>query len=320
MAVKVKNELKIGILVVVAIVMFVLGLNFLKGKSIFSSENEYYTYYDNVQGLQESASVQLSGLTVGRVSGIELQKDKRIKVIFTLDKKVSIPTGSFAKLAAADLISGTKIINLELSDSSSSYLKDGSFVQGKDFTGLLDNLSENVSPLVSSLQHTIVTVDTLVHSVNSLFNEETRRHLNQSMVSLDLALRQLAGLATSLNDQSKNLSGVIENANSITANLANSNGKISNTLTNLETFSNTLSRAEMDKTLNSLQAAAAGLQGIVAKINDSQGSLGMMLSDKQLYNNLTETLSTLDVLLADLKAHPAKYINVSVFGRKVKQD
>jgi phospholipid/cholesterol/gamma-HCH transport system substrate-binding protein len=319
MAVKVKNELKIGILVVVAIVMFVLGLNFLKGKSIFSSENEYYTYYDNVQGLQESASVQLSGLAIGRVSGIELQKDKRIKVIFTLDKQVRIPTGSFAKLASADLISGTKIITLELADSTTGILKDGSFVQGKDFTGLLDNLSENVSPLVSSLQHTIVTVDTLVNSVNSLFNEETRRHLNQSMVSLDVALKQLAGLAASLNSQSKNLSGVIENANSITSNLANSNEKISNTLTNLETFSNTLSKAEMDKTLNSLQAAAAGLQGIVVKVNDNQGSIGMMLSDKQLYNNLTETLATLDILLADLKSHPAKYINVSVFGRKVKQ-
>lgn len=320
MAVKVKNELKIGILVVAAIVMFVLGLNFLKGKSIFSSENEYYTYYDNVQGLQESASVQLSGLSIGRVSGIELQKDKRIKVIFTLDKKVKIPTGSIAKLASADLISGTKIIDLELSDSVTSTLKDGSFIQGKDFTGLLDNLSENVSPLVSSLQHTIITVDTLVSSVNSLFNEETRRHLNQSMTSLDVALKQLSELAASLNNQSSNLSGVIANANSITSNLANSNGKISNTLNNLETFSNTLSGSEMDKTLSSLQQAASGLQGIVSKINDNQGSLGMILSDKQLYNNLTTTLSTLNILLADLKAHPAKYINVSVFGRKVKSE
>jgi len=315
MAVKVKKEWKIGIVVVAAILMFVLGLGFLKGKNIFSSENEYYTYYDNVQGLQESASVQLNGLSVGRVSEIALQPNRKIKVTFTMSKDLKVPLGSVAKLASADLISGTKVISLTFSDSA-GYLKDGAYITGQDYSGLLDNLSENVSPLVSSAQHTIVTIDTLVKSVNSLFNDETRLHLSQSMASLDLALKQLSALSQSLNNQSQNLSGVIQNANSITANLAANNEKINTTFSNLESFSNSLSQAHVDQTLNDLQAAAASLQGIVGKINDNKGSLGMMLNDKQLYNNLTATLSSLDVLLSDLKSHPAKYINVSVFGRK----
>src|SRR5690606_21803086 len=125
-----------------------------------------------------------------------------------------------------------------------------------------------------------------------------------------------AQLSTSLNKQSESLEGVIQNANSITSNLAANNEKINTTFSNLEAFSNTLSKAEMDKTLADLRAAANSLQSIVGKINDNTGSLGMMLNDKKLYHNLTGTLSSLDVLLTDLKKHPAKYINISVFGRK----
>jgi len=315
MAVKVKNELKIGIMVVVAIVLLVLGLNYLKGKNIFSSENEYYTYYDNVQGLQESAIVQLNGLGIGKVSEVTLQPDKRIKVMFTVDKDVKIPAGSIAKLAANDLISGTKVISLRLSDSS-RYLKDDDFIQGEGSEGLLDNLSETVSPLVGSVQNTIITLDTLLSSVNSIVNGQTRQHLNQSFASLDTALRQFATLAKVLNQQSQNLAGVIENANNITGNLASNNEKINTTFTNLEAFSNSLSAADIQKTLQDLQAAADQLKSFMTKVNDNNGTLGMLVTDKQLYHNLTSTLSSLDILLDDVKKHPAKYINISVFGRK----
>lgn len=317
MAVKMKNEVKIGILVAVTITLFILGFNFLRGRGLFSSDKEYYSYYENVQGLQESAVVQLKGFSVGKVSNIVLQKDNRIKVTFMVKKDVVIPVGSIAQLASNDLISGTKIISLNFSNNAQQ-IPYGGFIQGKASGGILDNLSDQVSPLVGVLQHTVISLDTLLNSVNNVINEDARKHLNSSFASLELVLQELSGLARHLNAQSGNLAGVIQNANSITGNLASNNQKITNTLGNLENFSTSLNNAPVKQTLDALQQAADNLQGIIAKINNNNGSLGMLLSDKKLYNNLAGTLGTLDTLLGDLKAHPSRYINVSVFGRKAK--
>lgn len=318
MAAKVKNEVKIGILVAATITLFILGFNFLRGKGLFSSDRKYYTYYDNIQGLQESAVVQLKGYGVGKVSQIQLQDDRRIKVTFTLKKDIKMPKGTVAQLAAADLISGTKIINL-LMTNESAYIPENSLVEGKEAGGILDNLGDQVSPLVGVLQHTVVSLDTLLNTVNNIINDDTRKHLNSSFASLEVALEQLSGLASQLNAQSGNLAGVIKNANSITGNLASSNERISNTLTNLESFSTSLNKAPIQETVEELQRTASSLQGIVSRINDNNGSLGMLLSDKKLYNNLTNSLGALDTLLLDLKAHPSRYINVSVFGSKAKE-
>jgi len=318
MAGKVKSEVKIGILVAVTIAMFILGFNFLRGRGVFSSDKEYYAYYGNVQGLQESAAVQLNGFAIGKVSEIELQPDRRIRVTFLLDKKIKVPRGSVAQITANDLISGTKIITLNMTNDPVA-IPEGGQIQGKQSSGILDNLGEQVSPLVSVLQHTVVSLDTLLNTVNNIIDDDTRRHLNSSFASLEVTLQQLSGLATQLNAQSGNLAGVIRNAHSITGNLADNNMQITSTLNNLERFSTSLNNAPVQQTVDELQRTAASLQAIVAKINDNNGSLGMVLNDKQLYHNLTGTLGALDTLLTDLKAHPAKYINVSVFGRRVKE-
>lgn len=317
MAVKSGKEWKIGLIVVVAILIFVFGLNFLIGKNIFSSENQYYAYYNNVQGLQESAVVQVSGMTVGRVSGIALQPDKRVKVSFTTLKSLKIPQGSVAKLDAADMISGTKIITLRLSNNSIDYA-DNATIPSEDFKGLMDNISQNVSPLLTSVQHTVVTIDTLISSVNSLFNSETQKHLSNSLASTDKALAQLAAFSKTLNEQSKTMAEMMQNLNSISANLAKNNNNISQTLGNINRLSGQLSSSKLDETLKNLQQTTDNLKSITEKINNDKGSLGLMLNDKKLYNNMTASLNSLNALLSDLKQHPAKYINVSVFGRKVK--
>ncbi len=317
MAVKAKSELKIGILVAVAITLFILGFNFLRGKGFFSSDKEYYSYYDNIQGLQEAAAIQLNGYKVGKVSDIVLLDNQKIKVIFQVKKDIKIPVGSIAQLAANDLISGTKIISLSFSDRK-EYIKEDGYIEGKSATGILDNLGEQASPIFGVLQHTLVSLDTVINTINDLINEDTRKHLNASFASLEIVLQQLSQLSASLNAQSGNLAGVISNANSITGNLAAGNARITNTLTNLERFSDDLNKAPIQQTLNELHTAAAGLQNIVNSIDKNNGSLGMMLNDKTLYNNLTTTLSTLNTLLSDVKEHPTKYINVSVFGRKAQ--
>lgn len=318
MAVKPRNEIKIGVMVAIAIALFILGINFLRGKGLFSSDKGYSTVYSDIQGLQESAEVRLNGLKIGKVDKIELQADRKIKVHFLLDKGINVPKGSIVTLASNDLISGTKILNLEMSNDP-VMLPENSIIQGKEAEGIFGNLGSQVSPVLETVQHTVISLDTLLNTVNNIINDDTRKHLNASFASLEVGLNQLSGLASELNAQSGQLAGVIKNANSITGNFANNNEHINQTLSNLESFSTSLNKAPIQQTVEDLQKTAASLQNMVAKLNDSNGSLGLLMSDKKLYYNLTNALGTLDTLLGDVKAHPAKYINVSVFGSKARQ-
>lgn len=315
---KPRNEIKIGIMVVITITLFILGINFLRGKGLFSSDQGYSTIYSDIQGLQESAEVRLNGLKIGQVDKIELQPDRRIKVHFLLNKEIKVPKGSVVQLTAADLISGTKILNLEMSNDP-QILPENSVIQSKEAEGILGNLGSQVSPMLETVKHTVVSLDTLLNTVNEIINEDARRHLNASFASLEVGLNQLSGLASELNKQSGELAGVIKNANSITSNFASNNEHINTTMANLENFSNNLNKAPVQETMEDLRKAAADLQDLVAKANNSNGSLGLLLNDKRLYNNLSTTLGTLDTLLGDVKAHPAKYINVSVFGSKARE-
>jgi phospholipid/cholesterol/gamma-HCH transport system substrate-binding protein len=315
---KPRNEIKIGLMVAVTITLFILGINFLRGKGLFSSDKGYSTVYNNIQGLQESAEVRLNGLKIGQVDKIELQSNRTIKVHFLLKKEIKVPRGSVVQLTSADLISGTKILNLEMSNDP-QILPENSVIQSKEAEGLLGNLGSQVSPMLETVTHTVVSLDTLLNTVNNIINDDTRKHLNASFASLEVSLNQLSGLATELNKQSGELAGVIRNANSITGNLAANNAQINNTLNNLQDFSTSLKNAPVQETVDDLRKAAADLQSLVAKANNSNGSLGLLMNDKRLYNNLSTTLATLDTLLGDVKAHPGKYINVSVFGSKARQ-
>jgi phospholipid/cholesterol/gamma-HCH transport system substrate-binding protein len=318
MAVKPRSEIKIGLMVVITITLFILGINFLRGKGLFSSDKGYSTVYSDIQGLQESAEVRLNGLKIGQVDKIELQPDRKIKVHFLLNKEIKVPKGSVVQLTAADLISGTKILNLEMSNDP-QILPENSVIESQEAEGILGNLGSQVSPMLETVKHTVVSLDTLLNTINDIINDDTRKHLNASFASLEVGLNQLSGLASELNKQSGELAGVIKNANSITGNLAANNAQINNTLNNLQDFSTSLKNAPVQETVEDLRRAAADLQSLVSKANDSNGSLGLLLNDKRLYNNLSTTLGTLDTLLGDVKEHPGKYINVSVFGSKARE-
>ncbi len=320
---KINNETKIGMLVTAAIIMFILGFNFLRGKGFFSTDKEYHSYYENIQGLQVSAEVMMQGFAIGKVSEITLQEDRKIKVTFLLKNDIKVAEGATVQLETKDFVSGTKFINLSLPqsiDANTKYLPEYSFVPSTMSSGLLDNISDQVSPLMSVVRNAVSSLDSILHSINTIINDDARVHLNNSFASLDKGMKDLSELSAALNKQSNSLAAVMNNANSITGNLANSNAHITNTLGNLSDFSNQLKNAPLEQTLKELNGAVTNINGIVSKINTNDGSLGKIMSDPELYNNLTGTLGALDTLLTDLKARPSRYINVSVFGRKQTKD
>ena len=313
---KLSKEVRIGILVTVSLLVFFAGFYFLKGANVFSGENEYYTFYDNVEGLQPSAAVQIKGMSVGRVSKIELNGSEKVKVTISVNKKVKLPQGTSARLAAADLL-GIKVISLELGGGS-GVVEDEATLPASIEGGILDNLSVEISPLIKDLRHAVNTLDTILISVSGVLNEQTQAKLASSIESLDITMKNFSEISTTINGESDQLASVIRNANSITANLASNNQAITDIINNAKATTDQLSNAPIEQTFKDLQSASNQLQGVIQKINSNQGSLGMLVNDKQLYENLTQSLKTLDLLIADVNAHPYRYINVTIFGRKNK--
>lgn len=319
MALKMKTEFRIGLLVTVAIAFLILGYNFLRGRGFFSNEDQYYVYYDNVSGLQKSAMVTFEGVQVGKVIGIALQDDRRIKVTIGMtDKTFPIPAGSKAQLNSDNLLAGTKNITLILGESNKN-LRPGDTLEAIGSAGMFDNISAEMGPLVKSLHHTIGTVDTLIKSVNMIINTQARAHLESSFNSLDEALVELAALSKSLNQQTGNLNAVMNNLNSVSGNLAANNEQVSAILNNAETATAKISNAKIQESFDNIEAATKSLQQTLHRIETSDGSMGLLIRDRQLYDNLNRSLSALDTLLTDVKKRPSRYINVSVFGRKAAE-
>ena len=308
------KEARIGLLVAGAILIFFAGFYFLKGANIFSGENQYYVYYNDVQGLQASSPVQIKGLSVGRVASITLNGQSRVKVTIAISKKTEIPQGTVAKLTATDLL-GSKAISLELTNSQ-AIVKDEdtlcSAVQGV----IIDAISVEITPLIKDMRHAVGSLDTVLSTVNGVLDVQARENLKQTLANLDATMANFSQLSHRLNAESGELAHVIRNANSITTNLASNNERITRIINNAALTTDQLSKAPIEQTMKDLQNTIQQLQGVVNKVNSKDGSLGMLVNDDGLYNSLNSSLGTLNSLMADIQAHPTRYINVTIFGRK----
>jgi phospholipid/cholesterol/gamma-HCH transport system substrate-binding protein len=313
------KEMRIGLLVASAILIFFAGFYFLKGSSILSSEYEYHAFYEDVQGLQPSAAVQIKGLQVGKVSRILLNRtdlDKPIDVVIAINKKTRLPRGTVAKLTSIDLL-GTKGITLELGNSD-ELVDDDEKLPSSVEGGIVDKISVEVTPLLQDVRKVVNSIDSVLLSVNDIFNARARADLQMSIASLHSTMDNFSVISNRLNSKSEALAHVIDNADKITSNLARNNDNIDQTLSNLRRTTDQLAAAPLKEAIRNVDEVAANLKGIAQKVNNNEGSLGLLVNDKELYRNLCRTVDDLGKLSADLKAHPSRYINITIFGRKAK--
>ena len=175
-----------------------------------------------------------------------------------------------------------------------------------------------VTPLLQDVRKVVNSLDSVLNSVNQIFSAQARNDLQQSIASLHVTMDNFNGLSGKLNGQSTALTHVIQNADKITTSLANNNENIDQTLKNLRTTTDKLARSPIDNMVKQVEGAASNLNDVIRKINNNEGTLGLMVNDKNLYNNLTNTLAELTKLSTDLKSHPNRYINLTIFGRKAK--
>ncbi|MGQ7855850.1 MlaD family protein [Pedobacter sp. WC2501] len=315
---KIKNETKVGILAAFAIALLIIGYNFLKGNSIFSSETTLYAKYTRVDGLTVSKPILINGYQIGRVAKLELQGDGSIIATLSVNSKYEIPENSIARLEGTDLL-GSKAIVMSLGNSK-KMAEDGFTLNANVEKGLM----EQVQPVQKKAELIIGKMDSILSSVNSILNPSFQKNVDKSfnsiagtLASLETTSKKVDGLVGS---ESARIEAIFKNVEGITANLNNNNQKISDILTNINTVTDKFAAANFKQTLDNANNAIADLQSVISGIKDGKGSLGLLLNDDKMYQNLNNASKNLDELMIDLKANPKRYVHFSVFGGGNKKD
>ena len=313
MIIKFTNEIKVGLLVLGAFIVLILGYNFLKGSDLFSNINHIYTVYDNVDGLTDSKPVFVNGFQVGKVGELSLQPNGSILVRLDISKTYPIPKNTVARLENADLL-GSKAINL-LIGTSVEKAKNTDTLEGKVKKGFLDDLN----PIQSKAENLVVRLDTLISSLNSVINPKFQKNIDKSMTSISGILQNLELASKEVNKSIPVLNNTLKNVEDISRNFKENDKNISSTFSNVKQFSDKLAQSNLDQTVTQLNSNLKNLQSILSKVNNGEGSMGALINDKQLYDNLAASTANLNKLMIDLKANPKRYVSFSVFGGKDKK-
>lgn len=293
------KEVAIGISVIVAIAILVVGIEYLKGINIFSPANFYYAYFENVNGLEKSAPVTIDGFKVGQVREVSFDyaNPGKIKVLVAVNKNLKLPEDSHAELAST-LMSGA-YINIQMGHSQ-KILPVGSDIKSVETTGLFDSLSESVMPAVNSI---LPRIDSLMYNLNRIAGDPA---LTQSISRIDGITANLLRSMQSLNAYMRgDISTIMRNANGITANL----DSVSN---NLIALSNQLKSLPLDSTMNNVNQLTDNLVKFSAQLNDKNSTLGMLTNDPELYNRLNQVSADIDSLIVDIKKNPKRYISIKL--------
>jgi phospholipid/cholesterol/gamma-HCH transport system substrate-binding protein len=312
---KISNETKIGVLTVIGIAILLLGFSYLKGNDVFSGSNKFYAIYRNVEGLTLSKPILVNGFQIGHVSNMTLQTESGFTVVeFKVDPKYPIPANTLARLESTDLL-GSKAIIFELGNSRE--LAENKDTLRADIQG---SLAQSLQPVQRKAELLMEKVDSSLAAINKILNPEFQKNVDRSFLSIANSLQTLEGTTKKIDRlvgaQSGHINGIMTNAEAITVSLRGSTGRLSNTTANFEKLSADLASSNIKQTLANADRAMADLQTTVAKINNGKGSLGLLLNDDKMYNNLNEASGNLNNLFIDLKAHPKRYVSFSVFGRK----
>jgi len=293
------NEVKIALVAIIGIIVLFVGLQFLKGLSLFSSNNDYYVKFDDVSGLSASSPVYANGIKVGVVERIDYDyaNPSNIVAVIGLDKKLSLPKGTQAEITS-DLLGNVKL-ELKFGENMNDKLAAGDTIMG----GMQQGLMSKAAEMVPQVQQMLPKLDSILVNVNTLLTDPA-----------------LAGSLQNVEQLTAHLTTVSQNVQQLTASLNQRMpammDKADNTLQHVEGLTGQLSELDIAQTMERVNNILQNVQQLSETLNSSEGTVGLLMRDKELYNHLNATMRDLDALLIDFKEHPKRYINVSVFGKK----
>jgi phospholipid/cholesterol/gamma-HCH transport system substrate-binding protein len=296
------REVKVGIMAVIAVFVLYFGLNYLKGIDIFSSVSYYYGRYENIGGLVPSSPVFVKGFKVGQVEQIkyDFSKKESFVVKISVSKDIKLPKDTRIELYDEGIMGGKAIqLIYEPINLSQSMHAPGDTIQTKMGIGLMAQISGDLVPKIESIS---TQADSLIRSVRVLVEN---KNLNKSMASIERTTADLAVSSSQLKKlMSKDVPSILNNVNVMT--------------TDFRQISGNLKKIDYQSTFASIDHTIANLNLISEKMNSSEGTIGMLLNNKDLYINLSNTASSADKLLIDLQKNPKRYVHFSLFGSKTK--
>ena len=295
------KEVKIALVAIAGVVVLFFGMNFLKGLNIFSSEDNYYVQFSDITGLSSSSPVYADGFKVGVVKDIiyDYSHTEGSKVLIGVDKQLRIPQGSSAEIVS-DMLGNVKV-NLLLANNPREKVAPGGLIKGMINDGAMGKLQD----MVPAVEKMLPKLDSIMTSLNAILADPAiRQSLHNVQAITDNLTTSTAQLNTLMAGLNKNMPGMMAKAN--------------NVLDNTETLTANLAAVDVASTMRQVDQTIANVQQLTAKLNSKEGSLGLLMNDTQLYDNLNSTMRNADSLVIDLRQHPKRYVHFSVFGRKDK--
>lgn len=320
------KEFKIGIVVAAAIGMVYWGSSFLSGSNPFKQKTEFFAVYENLGGLLVSNQVRYQGFKVGRVTNVSFNAElNKWVVIFSIDEEsLVIKDKAKAVIASADLL-GTMIINLENVVKGETILVSGDTLIAKAQKGIQAQvIDEQIKPLVRRVEALIGSVDTMIVAVNKILDKSTLESVQMSFRQVPIITNKIKHLVdqtdsviTGINNA--RLGETIRHINSIAKNLSKNNKALTGIFRNIESITDSIAKSNVKQTFNNLSSVLLKVDSIADDIQKGKGSLGLLLKDEKLYNDLAYSAADLDLLLFDLREHPKRYFHFSMFGKKGKK-
>lgn len=317
---KVNKKIKVGVLFVLSGVVLYWGVNFLTGSDVFASHKVFYGVYHHTQGLDPGRPVTINGNTVGLVHSIDFMPDYSgdLLVTFHLTTEYPIPTDARATIVSDVL--GNKKVELDLSKTSGSapIAQPGDTLVTAIQPGLTEAVNEQLAPLKAKTERLLGSLDTALAVFSGFLTPETQRDFSNSFANLNESFKNLESITREANQymtqNRPRLTSVTENLDKLMGTLASNSDRLDSIFANVEALTDTLAKARIAETMNELAVAAHQANGILEKVNNGEGSLGQLLNDPVLYENLTSASESLDRLLLDLRYNPNRYVEFSIFG------
>lgn len=308
---KMSKEFKTGIVAVIIIGVFIWGFNFLKGQNLFEGNARHFLIeYNNIQGLNKASIVTINGLQVGKVVDIRFNDDPskkgRLIVEISLENDFQFSKNSIAKIYSASLLGGQSLAIIPSYEGEMAV--SGDYLKGEVESDIFSTVGEKLNPLQAKLENVIVSADSLFQGVNQVLNKKTRESLNRSVKGLEYTISDFRKTLKSVNqllDSSKtSINGTLKNAEQLTANVS----KISDTLLN----------ANLGATIAKMELTLSNVNSLMDSLKIGKGTIGKLMTDDQLYNNLTNATKEMEELLREMKLNPKRFVHFSLFGKKAK--
>jgi len=307
---KLSREIKTAFLVIAGVLLFIFGFSFLKGKSLFKKDKIIYTVYEEVEGLVEGAKVTINGLVIGKIMKIDfLPNTTRILITMSVRSELDFSPQSEAILYEAGLIGG-KAIQIDPVFDSKIKVKSGDTLVSALKPGLTELINKQIEPLQLKIENMLTSADSLFIGVGNILNNDSQENLKSILKNLSLSTSKINDASISLVDILK------KNQSNINITFEN----FAETSDNLKTITDSISQANLAVAINKFMNTIESLDGIVATIESGNGTMGKLVKDETLYQNLSQASKELEDLLSDLKSHPKRYVHFSLFGKKGKEE